>query len=369
VKMGRTKNKLLPVFIPHEGCPCRCIFCDQRQITKSQEQDNITPAPEDVQALIAAWTLPEKPEIAFYGGSFTALPEARQKSFLRVAYAALLKGKISAIRLSTRPDAVENQELALLRAYGVSTVELGVQSMEDAVLLKANRGHDAATSLRAVRRLKEAGFKVGVQLLPGLPGETTGSAFQGAARILLLKPDMLRIYPAIVLAGTELGSMYQRGEYQPLSIDDAIQRSVVIATVAAFWGVPVIRTGLQPTEELSCGSSVLAGPYHPAFGHLVAGEFWRLKAEYLLTKAKGQNLFVNWREFAALVGQNAVNKKYLADKYGVGLKTAPLEPGVLAIGDKEPQHLLYQKDFINHLLMTWEEIYGKIAATGKTPIL
>ncbi len=324
--MSQARRHILPFFIPHLGCPNQCVFCDQHKIAGQ----SLPPAPGEVAAALARLDpqAEHKPEVAFYGGSFTAIPRDSQISYLAAARQALDAGLISGIRLSTRPDAVAEPELALLKEYGVGTVELGVQSMTDDVLKLARRGHTAAESLAAVRRLQEWGFVCGVQLMPGLPGETAASAVQGAAQILALKPDLLRIYPTVVVAGTECERMFRAGEFQPLSLEEAARISLDIKLLAEAAGTTVIRIGLQPTEELA--REVVAGPYHPAFGALVQGLFWRQKLLYALQKLpQAAECFVNKRDIAALVGYRRQNLAYYPA--GLRIRGAELAPGALRL--------------------------------------
>ncbi len=263
------KTSIIPVFIPHIGCPYRCVFCNQWQITGHQG----VPGPEEITAMINQYTRPiqEKRhwEIAFYGGSFTAIPGELQEKLLRPAYEALQSGQVDALRCSTRPDCISPAVLERLQAYGMKTVELGVQSMDEAVLQQAKRGHTAQDVVAATALLKQYGFTVGHQLMPGLPGEDWESLRQTTAAILRLKPDMARIYPVVVLDNTELAQQYRQGTYQPLSIHEGVCRAAYMKQEFLQQGIVCIRTGLQATEELDGPASVLAGAYTPAMGELV----------------------------------------------------------------------------------------------------
>lgn len=277
------KHRIIPVFIPHHGCPHRCVFCDQRTITGIARP----PGGEEVAALIrerlaaprreGAW------EIAFYGGSFTCLPADRQQALLAPAKAALDRGEINAIRLSTRPDAIDRETLARLAAYGVGTVELGAQSMDDTVLAAAARGHTTAHTAAAVAAIKAAGLRCGLQLMPGLPGEDWPSLIATTAQTLALAPDFIRIYPAVVLAGTELAALAAAGAYRPLTLEAAVARAAYLKNSCENRGIPSIRVGLQASEELS-GGAVIAGPYHPAFGAMVEAYLFRIMVAGLLEK-------------------------------------------------------------------------------------
>ncbi len=307
--MAQAKKHILPFFIPHLGCPQQCIFCDQHKIA-----GQAAPTAEAVWQAILALPAAQRQdyELAFYGGSFTALPVERQEYYLEPVRQALTAGLLGAARISTRPDCLDEVVLARLRHFGVGTVELGVQSMDDEVLRRARRGHTAQQSLAAVRRLQRAGFVVGVQLMPGLPGETLASAWAGAQRVLAEQPQLLRIYPTVVLQGTALGRLWQQGEYQPLSLEQAAQITLAIKLLAEEQGTAVIRMGLQPSPDLA--AAVLAGPYHPAFGEMVQGLFWRFRVLTALREMpQAAVLLVGRRHFSAVVGQKRQNWPYYAE--------------------------------------------------------
>lgn len=208
-------------------------------------------------------------EVAFYGGSFTAIPMELQTELLRPAYDALEKGLVQGLRCSTRPDCITEDILRNLKRYGLICVELGVQSMDDRVLQEAQRGHTAADVVRASALLRNHGFTVGHQLMPGLPGEDWASLRRTTKAICDLRPDMARIYPVAVLKGTELAAMYEEGRYIPLTIDEGVRRAAYMKQHFLERGISCIRTGLQATEDLDDTSQVLAGAYTPAMGELV----------------------------------------------------------------------------------------------------
>lgn len=310
--MTNVRGHILPFFIPHLGCPQQCIFCDQRTISGAAGQ----PERQEIWRAMEA-NRKNSPELAFYGGSFTAMPKEKQLYYLETAKLGLERGWISGVRVSTRPDFINEEILSRLRLYGVRTVELGVQSMNDAALAKSKRGHRAADSVRAVKLLLEQGFLVGVQLMPGLPKDDRESILGGAAMILALRPQMLRIYPTVVVAGTELAEMYERGEYQPLRLEQAVELSAVITLLAEKYDVAVIRTGLNTDEHLA--EEVLAGPYHPAFGSLVKGYIWRHKvlralSEFMASAPESERVtvYAERNKLPLVFGQNAVNRQFFA---------------------------------------------------------
>ncbi|WP_026840707.1 elongator complex protein 3 [Citrifermentans bremense] len=263
---------VVPFFIPHLGCPHRCVFCDQEKVAGASCG---LPAPAELLARVAQYAEKARGrdlEAAFYGGTFTALPRADQKRLLSPLQPLLAQGALKSLRISTRPDSVDADTASFLKSFGVATVELGVQSMDAEVLRLSGRGHDAADVESAVAALKEAGIEVGIQLMPGLPGDSPARSLNSLARVLALSPSFLRIYPTLVISGTELSRMYTAGSYSPLSLEDAVNLCKEMLVAATRAGVPVIRMGLQPTAELEAPGVVLAGPYHPAFRQLVESE-------------------------------------------------------------------------------------------------
>jgi histone acetyltransferase (RNA polymerase elongator complex component) len=213
-------------------------------------------------------------DVAFFGGSFTNLPLELQERLLSPIYEEMAAGRLGAVRVSARPDAIDMRIAGFLKERGVSIVELGVQSLCDEVLLAAGRGHTAASVADAVTSLRQTGLAVGLQLMPGLPGDTEQSSLRTMQLALGLKPDFLRIYPTLVLEETELARRYRDGSYKPMQLDDAIFICKRMLHAAMLEKVPVIRIGLQPTEELSLNGGVVAGPFHPAFRQLVEGELF-----------------------------------------------------------------------------------------------
>lgn len=263
------KYSIIPIFIPHYGCPHQCIFCNQQKITGVQTPVTAQEISSIIDKHLSLINKPRHIEIAFYGGSFTALPLETQHALLAPANKALNSGKIHAIRLSTRPDCINSEIINLVSNLGVSTIELGAQSIDDTVLRLAARGHTSRVIADAVELIKSAKIKCGLQLMIGLPGENWSRLIKTTFKAAKIRPDFARIYPTLVIADTPLARLYNMGLYQPLSIDEAISRSVFMKLVFQRNNIPVIRTGLQASEDLSDPQVVLAGPYHPAFGEMV----------------------------------------------------------------------------------------------------
>ncbi|RLB31825.1 MAG: radical SAM protein [Deltaproteobacteria bacterium] len=269
---GIKRRFIIPIFIPHQGCPHRCVFCQQSTITNVSEQLR---TPHDIKAAIESairskrFSSHRPKEIAFYGGTFTALPTSSMKGMLNAVMPFMKQGVIGAIRLSTRPDTIDEKVLDILQSYGVATVELGVQSMDDKVLTLSNRGHTASDTVNAVRLLKKRGFTVGVQLMPGLPGDSSEVFMDTIGKVVDLKPHMARLYPALVLKGTKLAQWYQQGKYTPMGLDETVSVCKDACMRLEASGIPVIRIGLMSSPSLLNEGEIIAGPWHPSLGFLV----------------------------------------------------------------------------------------------------
>lgn len=313
------RESIIPVFVPHLGCPNDCVFCNQRRISGS-----VTPAtPEDVSGSVErakALTPPgTRRQLAFYGGSFTAIPVHEQEALLGAAQPYLESGDISSIRLSTRPDAIDGEILARLRRFGVETVELGAQSMSDRVLALSGRGHTAQDVADASAQIKAAGFRLILQMMTGLPGSDDESDVDSARKIAALAPDGVRVYPTVIVRDTALCDLWRAGRYKEHTVEDAVRVCARILPVFEAAGIPVIRLGLNPTEDLSGGDAV-GGAYHPALGELVRARIMREKAEALLATANASGeavLRVNPRLMSQAVGQHGANREYLKEKFGL----------------------------------------------------
>ena len=255
-------------------------------------------------------------EVAFYGGSFTLLPFREQRDLLTPLQPLLDAGSVSAVRLSTRPDALDPDVIGLLREFRVSLVELGIQSMDDKVLAASGRGHTAADTARAFSRLHGAGIAVGAQLMPGLPGDTPSGAIRSLHQVLALNPSCLRIYPTVVVEGTELAERYRRGEYTPLLLKEAVSLGARLLHAALLADVPVIRMGLQATDILTGPDGVVAGPWHPAFRHLVESELACDLLLHLVANGKTGPVRVTAHpaRLSAVAGQNGVNRNRLKER-------------------------------------------------------
>lgn len=265
---------IIPFFIPHAGCPHTCLFCNQHLIS-GVEQD--LPSAELIQETVQQWLVrsPNRAaEVAFYGGSFTLLPRTQQEQLLDAVQPLIEQQLLKSIRISTRPDALDQAVLAFLADRKVATIEIGVQSLDDQVLLLSKRGHTAAESLAAIHRVKAAGFQVGAQLLPGLPGDTQAKALASVKGIIAAGAEFVRIYPAVVLSDTALADQFKAGQYQPPDLEQGVKNCARMLHLCLQAGIPVIRIGLQADEGLSEEGAILAGCWHPALGQLVKAQLY-----------------------------------------------------------------------------------------------
>lgn len=308
------------LFVPHVGCPCRCSFCDQRAITGGGD----APTPDQVREAAEAATahLGERTaqtEIAFFGGSFTAIPREYMLSLLRPAKEAVECWGFHGVRCSTRPDAVDQEVLSLLKEHHATAVELGAQSMDEEVLQKNHRGHTAQDTCRAARLVKEAGLELGLQMMTGLYGSTPDKDLETARQLIALAPDTARIYPTVVLEGTELARLYREGEYRPQTLEEAVDLCGELLPLFEAAGVRMIRVGLHAQEDVE--RRKVAGPYHPAFGELAESRafFKRLLPQLERGGSGAYQVKVNPRGLSVAVGQKRANVEAL-DRLGFAVK-------------------------------------------------
>lgn len=268
---------IIPIFIPNKGCPHRCIFCDQKNITGVETE---TPDAGFVHktvnnALMHYNPMTKRPvEVAFYGGSFTLLDKKYQTELLSPCLSLIKSGRITGIRISTRPDGIDQTILDFLKSYGVYIIELGAQSMDNLVLKLAGRGHSVEDTRKACFLIHKSGIQLGIQIMPGLPGEDIQGFRNTILETVLLAPKTVRIYPAVVIKGTGMARLFRDGDYTPLNIDDAIDMCEEAVLTFGKYGIRVIRVGLQTSSYLESLDMVKAGPFHPAFGQLVQSKIF-----------------------------------------------------------------------------------------------
>ena len=322
------KQYIIPIFVPHLGCPNDCIFCNQRSI--SGQQKMITK--EEIEKTIEFYLKnikdkEAKIEVAFFGGSFTGIDKQKQEEFLQVAYEYIKQGKIDSIRISTRPDYINKQILKRLKKYEVETIELGVQSANDYILKRANRGHSFADVKKASKLIRWYGFKLGHQMMVGLPESTRLDEINTAKELIKLKPKMVRIYPVLVIKNTRLEKEFLDEKYTPLTVVQAVETCKKIVSMFNQKRIEVIRVGLQNTDEITDpnaeGSEVVAGPYHPAFRQLVESGLWYdtivSKIKQLNVKVKKVQVLVNPQDVNNVVGHKRENIEKLKEMYTLDL--------------------------------------------------
>lgn len=311
------KQGNVSIFIPHVGCPHQCVFCDQRSISGTQKAPDADGVRRLLKEAVSARERAQSQipcEIAFFGGSFTAIPRDYMISLLNVANE--FSGCFNGIRVSTRPDCIDEDVLTILAQKGVTDIELGVQSMDDSVLALSGRGHTAADTLRASALIRSYGIGLGHQMMTGLPGDTPEGAVRTVEAITEMKPDTLRIYPTLVFSGTGLHRLYQEGLYRPQSLEEAVTLCARLIRYAEEHNIRVIRVGLHSD---GIESTLIDGPFHPAFGELCENRLYReaaVAAIERLTTFTGL-LTVAPGERSKMIGQHRKNIETLSARYGV----------------------------------------------------
>ncbi|MBR3696811.1 MAG: radical SAM protein [Clostridia bacterium] len=321
------KNQyIIPIFVPHLGCPNDCTFCNQHKI--SGEEKNTTK--EDVKKIIEYYLenfkdKNSKVEVAFFGGSFTGIDPELQEELLSTVYEYIKKKKVNSIRISTRPDYINKEVLKKLKKYKVKTIELGVQSTNDYILERCKRGHKFSDVKKASKMIRWYGFKLGHQMMVGLPESTELDELNTAKDLAKLKPKMIRIYPVLVIKGTELEKEYNQGRYEPLTVEQAVERCKELCYFFGKKKIDIIRIGLQNTETISDPtkekSEVVAGPYHDTFRSLVESSIYYdtilKKIKKINAKVKEVEIRVNPRNTSNVVGYKRENISKLKELYDV----------------------------------------------------
>ena len=336
------KEYIIPIFVPNLGCPNDCTFCNQTKI--SGKSTDVTA--EDVRKTIDFYLKNFKDdkkyvEVAFFGGSFTGIDLKIQNELLEAANEYIKDGKVGSIRISTRPDYIDKKILRRLKKYHVKTIELGVQSSNNEVLKVSKRNHTFEDVVKASKLIRRKGFILGHQMMVGMPESTVKDEIKTAEDLIRLKPKMVRIYPVLVIKGTELARQYSKGDYNALTIEQAVERCKDIYYLFARNNIDVIRIGLQPSGEImdptKDGSSVLAGPFHPAFRQLVESSMWYDSIEERIkefnNKIKKIEIRVNSEDVNNVIGNKKENIIKLKDKYE--LDTIIKADDTIAQGDFE----------------------------------
>lgn len=315
------RHTVIPVFVPHKGCPHDCIFCNQKKISGQIEDMTPEAMEEIISEHLSTIRKDTFVEIGFYGGSFTGIEQEKQRELLGIAYKYVQQGLVQEIRLSTRPDYISSEILELLGQYGVRTIELGVQSLDENVLLLSNRGHTVQDVYNAASLIKQAGFRLGIQTMVGLPGDSREKDIATAGKVISIAPEIVRIYPALVIKGTYLETMLVKGEFTPLSLDEAVDICAELLEMYEENGINVIRLGLQPTDSINEGAEVAAGPFHAAFRQLVESRLALKLTETEILKQGLENekdiiIYTGKGSVSDIVGQKRCNIEYLKSRYG-----------------------------------------------------
>ena len=321
------KQYIIPIFVPHLGCPNDCVFCNQKSISGQTKQVTKEDVKNIIEEHLKYIKKDSKVEVAFFGGSFTGIEEEKQEELLAAAYEYIKQKKVDSIRISTRPDYIDKKILKRLKKYKVKTIELGVQSANDYILKKAGRGHTFEDVVKASKLIRWYGFELGHQMMVGLPESTTVDEINTAKQLIKLKPKMVRIYPVLVIKNTKLEKDYNEGKYKPLTVTQAVEVCKELVKLFVKKHIEVIRIGLQPTDTITNPdndkSEVVAGPFHPAFRQLVESGMWYdvivEKIKQLNTKVKEVVVTVNPADVNNVIGQRKDNINNLRDVYDVNL--------------------------------------------------
>jgi len=355
------KHYNIPIFIPHLGCPFKCIFCNQNKIASAQG----VPVVKDIIATIEQYLSTiaadsQDIEVAFFGGSFTAIEPNLQKKYLQAVQPYIKSGRIGGIRISTRPDFINQSILDFLAYYGVKSIELGVQSFCDEVLKASGRGYSCEDVFKASHHIKSNGLKLGIQLMVGLPSASFKQDIESARQATNLKPDMVRIYPTLVISETPLERLYIEHKYVPLGLEEAVNTCKEMFLLFQQKGIEVIRMGLQPSEELRTPGTVVAGPFHPSFGELVEQDVFKEQAAVAIQKYQGQGsaltdltLLVNKKDVSKMTGRKKCNLLYLQDIFRLNSVKVAAYPGLtrdtIALASPieiKPLYILSREEFL-----------------------
>ena len=333
------KEYIIPIFVPHLGCPNNCTFCNQKKISGQTKMVTKQDVKDTIEYYLKNFKDDHKyVEVAFFGGSFTAIEKEKQEELLEAVQEYIHNKKVHSIRVSTRPDCIDKDILKRLKKYNVKTIELGVQSTNNYILSRCKRGHTGEDVKKASKLIRRYGFVLGHQMMVGLPESTKQDEINTAKELIKLKPEIVRIYPVLVIKDTELAEEYQRGEYTPLTVGQAVERCKEIVDLFNRKKITVIRIGLQNTEEITDPSlkesSVVAGPYHPAFRQLVESSMWYdsivNEIKKVNAKVKTVRIKANDKNVNNIIGHKKENITKLKEVYDVDViieKDDNIKPG------------------------------------------
>lgn len=352
------RKYIIPIFVPHLGCPMNCTFCNQKTISGQQKQVTKEDVKNTIETYLNGYTQEQAVEVAFFGGSFTGIEEEKQEELLEAAYEYIKQGKVESIRISTRPDYINKDILKRLKKYKVKTIELGVQSSNDYILKKCQRGHTFEEVKKASKLIRRFGFTLGHQMMVGLPESTRLDEMNTAKDIAKLKPKIVRIYPVLVIKGTKLQEEYENGTYEPLAVEQAVEICKELYYYFEEKHITVIRMGLQNTDSISSpeneSSEVIAGPYHEAFGQLVEDALWYdnilKKIKAFNVKVKEVAIRVNAKNENNVIGHKKENITKLKELYDVTVKV--IQDETIKPGKFEVEILKTYTDFLEEEKIT-----------------
>lgn len=308
----RKKHFNIPVFIPELACPFQCIFCDQSKIAGIEKLPNDMEILEKIETYLQTMPGDSEVQLAYFGGNFTGIPTDRQEHFLKLVSPFIEQGRISGIRLSTRPDYINDEVLSILKKNHVTSIELGAQSFDEDVLRKSRRGHTAVITETASKMILEHGFSLGLQMMVGLPGDSPESSMYTARKIVQLGAADTRIYPTLVIKGTRMERMYREKKYRPLDLSEAVERCADLIPVFEDAGVNILKVGLHPSDGLLSGEELVAGPFHQSFRELVETHIWKKRLEHLtLQPGEGIEIKVGPGQINHAIGHRSANRKML----------------------------------------------------------
>lgn len=340
--MKNNRHYIIPIFVPHEGCPHDCVFCNQNTITGTSNKVNGKFVEETIEEYLKTIKRENSiVEVSFFGGTFTAIDIEKQNELLTVAKRYKDMGKIDYIHLSTRPDYIDDFILENLKKYSADVIELGVQSLDDEVLIKSGRGHTVEDVIKASKLIKKYNFVLGLQMMLGLPGDTFEKDIETAKKIIELKPEIARIYPTLVVKNTPMEKMYINNIYKPYTLDEAVKIGKVVYSMLIANDINVIRVGLQPTEEINYGKELVVGPFHPAFRELIEGSIYNdiIQEEINCGHSDKVTIKINNRDISKLY---AYKKKFFNDMISANktkninvLQDLSVEKGTLIIESDE----------------------------------
>jgi histone acetyltransferase (RNA polymerase elongator complex component) len=340
------KHYNIPVFISHFGCPHTCVFCNQVKINGRETDVACSDIIEIIDEHLELLPKNSVKEVAFFGGTFTGIDKRIQESYLATVKPYIDAGLVDGIRLSTRPDYINEKILDLLLKYGVTTIELGVQSLDDEVLSRSERGYKSSIVEAASTLIQEYGFKLGIQVMPGLPGSTDKTDFETAEKVVKIKPDMVRVYPTLVINNTKLEKMYYDKEYSPMDLEGAVERVLPIMVLFELNDINIIRVGLQPSDDLCEDGVIQAGPFHPAFKEIVETEIY---GRFLRTlNLETLDIVTHEKNISKIVGMKKKNKLFFKGRMNL----------------KIDNNLPLEKVVINEVEYTRKEILNKILESG-----